>query len=125
MPAEADEKRRSDVTAKGRPVPAVFLGHGSPMNALEENRYTASWRTFGETVPRPRAILVVSAHWYVNATAVTAMRRSSCRPFLTRRGAKESRNVAFREAAATPPPLHTGQLLRHQASVSISPDSDA
>lgn len=56
-------------------MPAVFFGHGSPMNALEDNRYTAAWRTFGETVPRPRAILVVSAHWYVNATAVTAMPR--------------------------------------------------
>ena len=56
-------------------MPAVFIGHGSPMNALDENRYTASWRTFGETIPRPRAILVVSAHWYVNATAVTAMPR--------------------------------------------------
>jgi 4,5-DOPA dioxygenase extradiol len=60
-------------------MPAVFLGHGSPMNALEENRYTQAWRkfgeTFGETVPRPRAILCVSAHWFVNATAVTAMSR--------------------------------------------------
>ena len=56
-----------------RPMPAVFIGHGSPMNALETNRYTSAWRTFGQTVPRPRAILVVSAHWYVNATAVTAM----------------------------------------------------
>lgn len=45
------------------------------MNALEENRYTTGWRAFGETIPRPRAILVVSAHWYVNATAVTAMPR--------------------------------------------------
>jgi 4,5-DOPA dioxygenase extradiol len=56
-------------------MPAVFFGHGSPMNALEENRYTAAWRTFGEMVPRPRAILAISAHWYVNATAVTAMDR--------------------------------------------------
>jgi 4,5-DOPA dioxygenase extradiol len=54
-------------------MPAVFIGHGSPMNALETNRYTAAWRTFGQTVPKPRAILAVSAHWYVNATAVTAM----------------------------------------------------
>jgi 4,5-DOPA dioxygenase extradiol len=45
------------------------------MNALERNRYTAAWRAFGEAVPRPRAILVVSAHWYINATAVTAMPR--------------------------------------------------
>jgi 4,5-DOPA dioxygenase extradiol len=54
-------------------MPAAFLGHGSPMNALETNRYSAAWRAFGASVPRPRAILVVSAHWYVNATAVTAM----------------------------------------------------
>ena len=43
------------------------------MNALEHNRYTEAWRAFGELVPRPRAILAVSAHWYVNALAVTAM----------------------------------------------------
>src|SRR6185437_4939697 len=55
-------------------TPAAFLGHGSPMNTLDDNRYTAAWRAFGESlVPRPRAVLVVSAHWYVNATAVTAM----------------------------------------------------
>jgi 4,5-DOPA dioxygenase extradiol len=45
------------------------------MNALEVNRYTQAWRNFGGSVPRPRAILVVSAHWYINATAVTAMPR--------------------------------------------------
>ena len=56
-------------------MPAAFLGHGNPMNALDDNRYTRAWRAFGEAVPRPRAILVVSAHWYINATAVTAMRR--------------------------------------------------
>ena len=56
-------------------MPAAFLGHGNPMNALEVNRYTPAWRAFGQSVPRPRAILVVSAHWYINATAVTAMRR--------------------------------------------------
>jgi 4,5-DOPA dioxygenase extradiol len=56
-------------------MPAAFIGHGSPMNALETNRYTAAWKSFGELVPRPRAILVISAHWYINATAVTAMPR--------------------------------------------------
>jgi 4,5-DOPA dioxygenase extradiol len=56
-------------------MPAAFLGHGNPMNALETNRYTAAWRAFGRSVPRPRAILVVSAHWYIHATAVTAMPR--------------------------------------------------
>jgi 4,5-DOPA dioxygenase extradiol len=56
-------------------MPAAFFGHGNPMNALEVNRYTTAWRAFGAAVPRPRAILVVSAHWYINATAVTAMPR--------------------------------------------------
>ncbi len=54
-------------------MPAAFIGHGNPMNALEVNRYTVAWRSLGESVPRPRAILVISAHWYINATAVTAM----------------------------------------------------
>ena len=58
-----------------RLMPAAFIGHGSPMNALEVNRYTEAWRSLGLCVPRPRAILVVSAHWYINATAVTAMAR--------------------------------------------------
>lgn len=56
-------------------MPAAFLGHGNPMNALSDNRYTSAWRTFGESVPRPRAILVVSAHWYIGATALTTMPR--------------------------------------------------
>jgi 4,5-DOPA dioxygenase extradiol len=59
----------------GQVMPAVFFGHGNPMNALAVNRYTAAWRAFGEAVPRPRAILVISAHWYIHATAVTAMPR--------------------------------------------------
>src|SRR5690348_10505783 len=54
-------------------MPAAFLGHGSPMNALETNRYSKAWQSFGAEVPRPRAILVVSAHWYTTITAVTAM----------------------------------------------------
>ena len=56
-------------------MPAAFIGHGNPMNALEHNRFTDAWRTFGQSVPRPRAILVISAHWYTSATAVTAMRK--------------------------------------------------
>lgn len=56
-------------------MPIAFIGHGNPMNALDRNRYTEAWRRFGESVPRPRAILVISAHWYTNATAVTSMPR--------------------------------------------------
>lgn len=54
-------------------MPAAFVGHGNPMNALDENRYTDAWRRFGASVPTPRAVLCVSAHWYINASAVTAM----------------------------------------------------
>ncbi|EDR6331066.1 4,5-DOPA dioxygenase extradiol, partial [Salmonella enterica subsp. enterica serovar Hillingdon] len=45
-------------------MPALFLGHGSPMNVLDDNDYTRAWRRLGEALPRPQAIVVVSAHWY-------------------------------------------------------------
>jgi len=51
------------VNAPDRTMPAAFVGHGNPMNAIEVNRYTTAWKAFGAAVPRPRAILVVSAHW--------------------------------------------------------------
>jgi 4,5-DOPA dioxygenase extradiol len=54
-------------------MPVVFFGHGSPMNTLDRNRYTESWRRIGASIPRPQAILCVSAHWYTEGTAVTAM----------------------------------------------------
>lgn len=56
-------------------MPAVFVGHGSPMNTLEHNAYTETWADLGERIGRPRAILCISAHWFVNITAVTAMSR--------------------------------------------------
>ncbi len=56
-------------------MPALFIGHGSPMNTLERNDYTDGWRTLGQRLPRPRALLVISAHWFIGATAVTAMAR--------------------------------------------------
>jgi 4,5-DOPA dioxygenase extradiol len=55
-------------------LPAAFFGHGNPMNAIKHNRYTEAWRGFGDSIEQPAAVLVVSAHWFVNATAVTAMR---------------------------------------------------
>ena len=54
-------------------MPALFLGHGNPMNALLTNAWTKAWAALGASLPRPRAILAVSAHWYVPGTAVTAM----------------------------------------------------
>jgi 4,5-DOPA dioxygenase extradiol len=56
-------------------MPAAFLGHGSPVNAIDDNHYTRSWRSFAASVPAPRAVLVISAHWYTAVTAVTAMAR--------------------------------------------------
>src|SRR3954454_16813024 len=56
-------------------MPALFIGHGSPMNTLEMNGFTQAWRSWGEELPKPRALLVISAHWFFGATAVTAMAR--------------------------------------------------
>jgi 4,5-DOPA dioxygenase extradiol len=54
-------------------LPAIFFGHGNPMNALADNEWTQSWATIGPDMPKPKAILCVSAHWYIPAVAVTSM----------------------------------------------------
>lgn len=56
-------------------MPTLFFGHGSPMNAIEDNDWARAWGAIGRDLPKPRAILSVSAHWYVPATAVTANAR--------------------------------------------------
>ena len=56
-------------------IPSIFVGHGSPMNTLESNAYTQAWQRLGKALPRPRGVLVISAHWFIGATAVTAMPR--------------------------------------------------
>jgi 4,5-DOPA dioxygenase extradiol len=56
-------------------MPAVFIGHGNPMNAIERNSYTAAWTRLAESLPRPRAILSISAHWYVPRSRLTANER--------------------------------------------------
>ncbi len=56
-----------------KPMPAIFFGHGNPLNALEHNAWTDGWAAIGKHLRRPRAVLCVSAHWYVPATSVTAM----------------------------------------------------
>jgi 4,5-DOPA dioxygenase extradiol len=53
-------------------MPAVFFGHGNPMNALARNAWTEGWAAIGASIPRPKAVLCVSAHWYLPATLVTA-----------------------------------------------------
>ncbi len=66
-----------DITLKPSPrkgtMPAMFLGHGSPMNAIDDNEFTDAWRSIGKTIPKPVAILCISAHWETRGTFVTMM----------------------------------------------------
>lgn len=63
----------SNSFAPSEKMPVLFLGHGSPMNAIEENEFVAGFRTVAKTLPKPNAILCVSAHWFTKGTKVTAM----------------------------------------------------
>jgi len=56
-------------------MPVLFLGHGSPMNAIEENEFVRGWRMIGKTLPKPNAVLCISAHWETKGTFVTAMEK--------------------------------------------------
>jgi 4,5-DOPA dioxygenase extradiol len=56
-------------------MPALFIGHGSPMNAIEDNEFTTAWKSMGKTITKPKAILCVSAHWETRGTYVTAMEK--------------------------------------------------
>jgi 4,5-DOPA dioxygenase extradiol len=55
------------------PMPVLFVGHGNPMNAIEDNEFSRGWRQVGQALPRPKAILCISAHWETQGTLVTAM----------------------------------------------------
>ena len=58
-----------------KPMPILFVGHGSPMNAIEENEFVKGWRQMGQSIPRPTAVLCISAHWETKGTFVTAMEK--------------------------------------------------
>jgi len=57
-----------------KPMPAFFFGHGNPMNTLYSNGYTKAWSEIGLRLPKPKAVLCISAHWYIRGTGVTVMR---------------------------------------------------
>ncbi|MCO6162975.1 4,5-DOPA dioxygenase extradiol [Flavobacterium sp. NRK F7] len=54
-------------------MPVLFIGHGSPMNAIEDNEFSKRWQQMGQEIPKPKAVIVVSAHWLTQGTAITAM----------------------------------------------------
>lgn len=66
-------KHFSDSLPNTERMPVLFLGHGSPMNAIEENEFVAGFRNTAKTLPKPAAIICISAHWFTNGTKVTAM----------------------------------------------------
>jgi 4,5-DOPA dioxygenase extradiol len=69
-----DLKAFSDNLAKDeKEMPALFIGHGSPMNGIEENEFSLQWESLGKSLPAPRAVLVISAHWYTRGTYITAV----------------------------------------------------
>jgi 4,5-DOPA dioxygenase extradiol len=63
----------SNTFSKTEKMPVLFLGHGSPMNAIEENEFVTGFRNLAKSLPKPNAILCISAHWFTNGTKVTAM----------------------------------------------------
>ncbi len=65
----------TDPLALTEKMPVFFFGHGSPMNALEQNQFTAEWQRTGRLLPKPNAVLCISAHWLTQGTWVTAMER--------------------------------------------------
>jgi len=68
--------KRSEESSDGQEImPVLFLGHGSPMNAIEENQFTEGWKAISRTIPIPDAVLCISAHWETKGTFVTAMRK--------------------------------------------------
>ncbi len=56
-------------------MPVIFIGHGSPMNAIETNEYSATWKELGKKLPRPKAIVCISSHWETEGTCITAMEK--------------------------------------------------
>jgi 4,5-DOPA dioxygenase extradiol len=63
----------NDLKEDGQKLPVLFIGHGSPMNGIEDNEFSRTWTKFGNEIPKPKAVLVISAHWLTSGTQITAM----------------------------------------------------
>lgn len=70
-----DLSKLTDTFKSTEQMPVLFLGHGSPMNAIETNEFSKQWQTLGKTLPKPNAILCISAHWETRGTFLTAMEK--------------------------------------------------
>ena len=73
MTSLKDLDHLGDTFSRTEKYPALFLGHGSPMNAIEENQFVKGFRTISKTLPKPKSILCISAHWFTRGTKITAM----------------------------------------------------
>ena len=68
-----DLSKMTEHNARTEIMHVLFLGHGSPMNAIEDNEYSRTWEEIGKTLSRPKVIICISAHWETKGTFVTAM----------------------------------------------------
>ena len=76
MAASESFSELASMSAKSKkPMPVLFVGHGSPMNGIEDNEFSLKWQQLGKEIPTPAAVLCISAHWFINATLVTAMEK--------------------------------------------------
>lgn len=73
MSLESLHTWQSGLRTEATRMPVFFIGHGSPMNAIEDNMFSSQWRQIGKEIPHPRAVLVISAHWLTRGSFVTAM----------------------------------------------------
>jgi 4,5-DOPA dioxygenase extradiol len=67
------KKFTNDLQKQGYCMPVLFIGHGSPMNGIEDNEFSQKWTQMAKEIPTPAAVLVISAHWFSNGTRITAM----------------------------------------------------
>src|SRR5271157_4735080 len=74
MKSNIPKKMRSPHKITGT-MPVLFMGHGSPMNAIEENEFVMGFRNIGKEIPKPKAVVCISAHWETSGTFVTAMEK--------------------------------------------------